>query len=347
MKKTLSLLLIIFCLLQTLLFTGCQRSYKKFTDYSFDYFDTATTVIGFEKSEEDFKANCEIIKNWLAEYHKLYDIYTLYDGITNLCALNKSQGKEITVDRKIIDLLLYAKQLYLKTEKINIALGSVLSIWHSYREQGMLNPNDAKLPPDDILIEASNHIGLDNVIIDSQNNTVMITDKKLKLDVGAIAKGFAAQEVSKKMLENGIEGYLLNLGGNVKIVGKRADGEKWKVGIENPDTASDQAYIEKLELENMSLVTSGSYQRFYTVNGKNYHHIIDPENLYPADYFLSVSVLCEDSALADGLSTALFCLPFEDGKKLVESIDGVYVMWVTKEKEQLYSKGFKDFCYQS
>lgn len=345
MKKTLSLVLMLLCLLQTVFFSGCSKSYEKFTDYSFDYFDTATTVIGFEKTKQDFEKNCTMIKSWLEEYHKLYDIYTLYDGITNLCVLNKSQGKELAVDKKIIDLLLYAKQLYSKTDKTNIALGSVLSVWHNCREQGMSDPSKAELPPNDILTNAAGHIDFENVIIDSKNNTVKITDKSLKLDVGAIAKGFAAQEVSEKMLENGIEGYLLNLGGNVKTVGKRKDGEKWKVGIENPDTDSKEAYIQKLELEDMSLVTSGSYQRFYTVNGKNYHHIIDPKTLYPADYFLSVSVLCEDSALADGLSTALFCLPYEDGKKLVEGIDGVYAMWVTKEKEQLYSKGFKNFCY--
>jgi thiamine biosynthesis lipoprotein len=142
-------------------------------------------------------------------------------------------------------------------------------------------------------------------------------------------------------------GYLLNLGGNIKVVGERYDTEKWKAGIENPDKSSDEAYAQTLELDsNMSLVTSGSYQRFYTVNGKNYNHIIDSKTLYPAEYFASVSVLCENSALADGLSTLLFCLPFESGKKIVEETDGVYALWITNNGKKLYSDGFKDFTYE-
>ena len=346
MKKILSILIAVFLLLQSLILSGCSAHPKKFTDYSFDFFDTATTIIGYEKEEKTFNSNCEKIKSWLLEYHKLYDIYTTYEGINNLSVLNNSQGEELVVDKKIIDLLLYAKELYSKTEKINIALGSVLSIWHDYRERGMQNPSQATLPPLDILTESSKHTDINDIIINTNNNSIIINDPQLKIDVGAIAKGFAAQEIAKKMKENDINGYLLNLGGNVKIVGKRADGETWKVGIENPDTTSDTPYVKKLTLEDMSLVTSGSYQRFYSVNGKNYHHIIDPDTLYPAEYFLSVSILCEDSALADGLSTALFCLPYEEGKRIIESMDSVYAMWIEKDGTQLFSKGFENFCYE-
>lgn len=342
MKKLLSLFLIIFITLSV--FTGCKARKEKFTDYSFDYFDTVTTVIGFEKNKETFDANFKKINGWIKEYHQLYDIYSTYEGVTNIYNLNHSQGKEIAVDSRIIDLLLYAKDLNKKSKKLNIAMGSVLSIWHDYRSLALNDPTKALVPPDEILVSASRYTNLNDIIIDRKNGTVLIKDENLTLDVGAIAKGYTAQKVSEKMKASGMEGYILNMGGNVKIIGNRPDGKAWSIGIENPDTSSNQPYIETLSLNgDMSLVTSGSYQRFYTVQGKNYNHIINPDTLYPAEFFESVSVLCEDSALADGLSTILFCLPYEDGKKLVESLDNVHALWVTNEGEKLYSKGFKEY----
>ena len=341
MKKLLSLFLVA---LLALPLAGCNAKYQKFTDYSFDSFDTVTTIIGFEKDKQVFDQNCQKIKAWLLEYHKLYDIYKAYDGVTNLYTVNRSQGTAVKTDSKIIDLLKYSKNLYTKTNgKLNVALGSVLSIWHDYRAQGLNDPANAVLPPIKLLKNAAPHTRFEDVIIDSAAQTVLIKDKSLTLDVGAIAKGYATEQVAKRMLDNGISGYILNIGGNVKIVGARPDGGKWAIGIENPDRSSSEAYVEELQLDKMSLVTSGSYQRFYTVNGKNYNHIIDPDTLYPAEFFASVSVLCEDSALADGLSTTLFCMPYEDGKKLVEGFEGVHAMWVTPNGEKLYSKEFKAY----
>ncbi len=340
MKKLLTLFLII---LLSLPLVSCTAKTQKFTDYSFDSFDTITTIIGFETEKAVFDENCVKIKKWLSEYHKLYDIYKSYDGIINLYTLNRSQGKSLKVDSRIIDLLQYSKNLYQKTNgKLNIAMGSVLSIWHNYRDSGLKNPETATLPPKNDLHQAALHMNFDDVIIDITAQTVLIKDKELTLDVGAIAKGYAAQEVAKQMESAGMVGYLLNIGGNIKTVEKRPDGEKWTAGIENPNKQNDAAYIEKLKLDNgISLVTSGSYQRFYTVNGKNYHHVIDSATLFPAEYFASVSVICEDSALADGLSTTLFCLSYEDGNKLLQSFENVHAIWVTNDGIKLYTDNFK------
>lgn len=346
MKKILSLTLVI---LLTFSLTACNKQKTKFTDYSFDYFNTVTTIVGFEKSKEDFDKNCEKIKQLLQEYHKLYDIYTLYDGVNNLCKLNQTiDGKHPTlkVDKKIIDLLSYAKEMHQKTSgKLNIAMGSVLSIWHNYRTNGLDDPSNAKLPPIDDLKEANAHTNIENLIINKTDRTVSITDSKLLLDVGGIGKGFAVEEIAKEMKKQNMTGYILNVGGNVRIVGNRDDQEKWKIGIENPDiNDTETPYIEYLSLEEMSLVTSGSYQRFYTVDGKNYHHIIDPKTLMPSEYFNSVSVLCKDSGLADALSTALFCIDLDSGKELLKSFDEVEVMWVLKDNTKHYSNGFKKYC---
>ncbi len=319
--------------------TGCKDKIEKFTDYSFDYFDTATSIIGFEENEEIFKANCERIKEKLGEYHRLYTIYSRYDDLNNIYSVNNSETA-LEVDGKIIDMLCFSKDMYSKTGgNVNVAMGSVLSIWHNAREEGLNDPENAKLPNMDELTDAKYHTDIEKVII--KDNTVFLNDSKMSLDVGAVAKGYAAEQTALWMEKEGITGYLLNVGGNIRAVGKRLDGKKWQIGLENPDRESAQAYIEYLELDEMSIVTSGNYQRFYTVNGKNYHHIIDPDTLMPAVGYKMISVINKSSAVADALSTALFCMSVAEGEKIISEFENTYALWITDSGEKIYSKGFK------
>ncbi len=326
-----------------LLFSSCERKPEKYTEYSFDYFDTVTTIIGYEKSREEFDAVAKIILDELGECHRLFTIYNRYEGLENLCTVNDvKDGKHnvVKVDRRIIDMLLFSKQMYDKTKgRVNVAMGSVLSIWHEYRQAGENEPENAKLPPMDDLREAAEHTDINDVVIDEENSTVFLTDPEMKLDVGAIAKGYAVEAIAKMLYEKGITGYVLNVGGNVRSLGTKPDGEEWSAGIQNPDPDSED-YLAHVSLRDKSLITSGSYQRYYYVDGKEYHHIIDPDTLMPAAYFTSVSIICESSALGDALSTALFCMSYEDGLELVESLDGVEALWVTKDGEQHKTSGF-------
>ncbi len=349
MRKVLSYLLAILTVLLPLFtFTSCEKGKEKFTAYYFDYFDTATTVVGYENSQEDFDKVCEIIKSELNTYHRLFTIYTSYDNLNNLCTVNKVKDgnhQKIKVDKKIIDLLTFCKDFYNKTDGVlNVYSGSVLSIWRSYREAGMNDPQNAKIPPLFDLKEAAKHSDIDNVIIDEKNNTVFIADSQMTLDVGAVAKGYAVERVAETLEKNGVTGYVLNVGGNVRAIGN-ANGEPFKIGIENPDTDSEEKYIAYLKIQDLSLVTSGNYQRFYTVNGKNYHHIIDFETLMPGEKYNSVSVLTKDSGVADALSTTLFLLDLEDGKALVEAMENTEAMWVMPDGEIRYSTGFENYTY--
>ncbi len=346
MKKITSLFLI-FLILSLV---GCKKEIKKqkFTDYSFEYFDTVTTIVGYEENEEVFKKNCEKIKDELSKYHKLYDIYSLYTSINNLASINSTKNGEHTpqkVEKEIIDLINFSKEVYHKTDKkVNIAFGSVLSIWHTARENGIKNPESASLPDKNALEAAAKHTNIDDIIVNNDSNTVFLKDGEMALDVGAIAKGYAVEAVAQFMKENGFNSYILNVGGNVRTLDAKPDGKAYTVGIENPDkNDTENPYIEYLSLENMSLVTSGNYQRFYTVSGKNYNHIIDTTTLYPAENFTSVSVLCESSALADAYSTALFCMSYSEGAKLVADTDGLEAMWVYKNGNKKYSDGFKKY----
>lgn len=338
MKKTVCLILV-FLLSCSL--SGCKKESEKFTDYSFDYFDTATSIIGYETDEEIFKENCDRIKEKLGEYHSLYTAYSRYNDLNNIYSVNNSRDS-LEVDERITEMLEFAVSMHKKTNGyINVAMGSVLSIWHDYRENGLNNPEDAKLPDMNSLTQANMHTDINDLII--EGNTVFLRDSEMSLDVGAVAKGYATEQIALWMEEEGMTGYLLNVGGNIRTVGQRPDGEKWQIGLENPDRESSQAYIEYLEIDEMSIVTSGSYQRFYTVDGVNYHHIIDKDTLMPAVGYKMVSVISKSSAVGDALSTALFCMEYDEGRELVESFEDTYVMWVTEKGEKLYSKGFEKF----
>ncbi len=326
--------------------TSCvpRNRKNKYTTNSFDYFDTVSVITGYEKSQKDFDRVAEEILSQLAEYHKLYSIYHRFQDIENLCTVNElvnGAHRTVKVDRRIIDLLLFAKEMYSATGgKVNVAMGSVLSLWHDYRAVGKDNPNDASLPPMEKLTQAAKHTDIEKLIIDEENCTVTLLDPDMKLDVGAVAKGYATEQIALYLEEKGISGYVLNIGGNVRTVGSKYDGTDWTVGVENPDGTDYSAY---LELSGMSVVTSGSYQRYYVVDGKRYHHIINPDTLMPAEEYLSVSVVCKDSGLADALSTALFCMPFDTGLALVEKMQDVEAMWVTDDGTRYVSSGWRSY----
>ena len=193
------------------------------------------------------------------------------------------------------------------------------------------------------LSRAAEHTDITKIIIDEKNSTVFLEDPMMKLDVGAIAKGYAVEMAARSLEEKNISGYVINVGGNVRTVGPKGDGSKWLVGIENPEDSDDLPYLAYLELSDISLVTSGSYQRYYIVDTKRYHHIIDPQTLMPSEGYLSVSVICKDSGKADALSTALFCMPLDDGLALINSTDDAEAMWVENDGTIHRSNNFESY----
>ena len=336
MKRLLSLLLICCILLP-----GCgkvtQPEKKQYTATFLDLFDTVTTIMGRDSSEEAFREKAQAIRDDLEYYHQLFDIYNEYENIANLKTVNDNAGLEpVKVDPIVIQLLLDCKAYHTLTGgKVNVAMGSVLQLWHETRNDGIRDPQNAELPRESALKEAAEHTLLDRVIINEADSTVFLTDPAMQLDVGAVAKGWSTQKVA----ENAPKGMLISVGGNVCATGpKTEDGMPWVIGIQNPDDAEKN--LHTLYLTEGSVVTSGDYQRYYIVAGEKYHHIIDPETQMPATYWRSVSVVCEDSGLADALSTGLFLTDLEQGKHLAEAC-GVDVLWVDCEGTEFMTPGFE------
>lgn len=316
---------------------------QRYETTTMDVFDTLTQITLYTENEASFEKQSNAIREELKTYHALYDIYNDYPDLNNLKTINDHAGLEpVVVDQKIIDLLNFSKEMYQATDgKTNIAMGSVLSIWHHYRDEGLKNPADAQLPPMADLKEASQHTDINKIIIDPEKNTVFLEDPDMRLDVGAIAKGYATEMVAQQARESGVQSLLLSLGGNVCAIGSKPDGTPWIIGIQNPSLEESKEAIAEIKAIDLSLVTSGNYQRFYTVAGNNYNHIIDPDTLMPATYYDSVSVITEDSGLADALSTALFCMPYEEGRAYVDQLSGVEVFWVFEDGSTMQSKGFE------
>ncbi len=347
MKNRVRIMLISAIVLQSIVFAGCGKEPAKYSAYSFDYFDTVTTITGYAKSQEEFDTIADGVLEELEEYHKLFTIYHRYEDTENLCTVNElADGvhRTVTVDPRIIDMLVYAKEMYETTDgTVNVALGSVLSVWHDYRQEGIDEPWAAKLPPMDKLESAAEHTDINALVIDEEACTVTLADPTTTLDVGAIAKGYAVEMAAQSLEAQGITGYVINVGGNVRTVGAKGDGEKWTVGIENPEEDGEDTYLAYLELAGEALVTSGSYQRYYVVDGKRYHHIIDPVTLMPAEGYVSVSVVCKNSADGDALSTALFCMSPEEGMSLIESLPEAEALWVLSDGTCLESSGFSKY----
>ena len=337
MKRLLCFLLLL-CLL-----TGCtaqiaQPEQKQYTASFLDVFDTVTTITGKADSEDTFRAKTQAVHEELLQYHQLFDIYQDYEGVNNLKTVNDNAGiSPVEVDAGIIELLNDCRFYYeLTGAMVNPAMGSVLQLWHVARNDGINDPANAYLPDAEKLRKAAEYMNFDAVVIDETASTVYITDSNVQLDVGAVAKGWATQRVA----ESAPEGLLISVGGNVCATGpKDPNGTPWVVGIQNPN-GGDQ-YLHTLYLTKGSLVTSGDYQRAYVVDGELYHHIIDPNTLYPSTHWRSVTILSADSGLADALSTALFLLPLEEGLALLDKT-GADAMWVDREGNNFYSPGFQD-----
>jgi thiamine biosynthesis lipoprotein len=338
MKKLVLLLVTALLLLNTGCAFGTGSRKTNYRKYSYEFtgtFDTMIQFIGYAENKKQFE---ELVKKGqarLEELHKLFDIYNNYDGINNIKTINDNSGiKPVEVEQEIIDIIQFSKKWHDKTGgAVNIALGSVLSIWHNYRKQAIINPESARLPDLNLLKKAALNTDIKKVKVDSKNKTVFLQERGMSLDLGAVGKGFAIEIVARELESEGFTSFIISGGGNVRAVGKPRDGirNKWGIGIQNPKgnaAISEYDPLDTVFITDSSVVTSGDYQRYYEVNGKRIHHLIDPDTLMPANYYRAVTVMTKDSGLADFLSTALFLLPYEKSRALVESLEGVEALWV-------------------
>ena len=296
----------------------------------YDHFDTVSVFYDYTGMENaEFSALAKSVESSIAHYHRLFDAYNEYDGINNIATINRLAGSgAVKTDRAIVELLLFAEEMYVKTGgKVNYAMGAVTYLWKTLPAM----KEGARIPTEEELSEAGRHISPGSVIINEEDSTVEILDSALRLDLGAIAKGYTAELIKSELVALGYTGLVLDMGGNLCAVGAKPSGEGWKSGIRNPLYSEDgeEPYSRTVTLLDDSLVTSGVYERYHTVDGKKYHHIIDTETLMPENRYLSVSVQTSHSGVADSLSTAIFNMDFDAAKAFIkefsESLEVTFV----------------------
>lgn len=340
MKRIAAILLIIAALFAP---CGCKKTDAKYQYAFFDVFDTVTELTIYAENEAAAADAARAAHERLIYLNKLYDIYNEYDDAVSLMEVNRRAAiAPVEISAETMALLEFAKEAYALTGgRVNAAMGSVLSIWHDYREAGLADEANAKLPPMELLEQAAEHTDINSIVLDEAKGTVFFTDDMVRLDVGAIAKGFAGQIVTDGLnarIEAGeISAALISLGGNVCAAGTKPNGEAWQIAVQNPRGGDNAATVS---IASGYVVTSGDYQRYYTVNGVRYNHIIDPDTLMSADKHASVTVISSDGALADALSTALFIMDTDEGRALIDSIDGAEALWIAKDGGITRTDGF-------
>ena len=328
--------------------TGCSKlpgggspadtGYTRYSTQFYDTFDTIIQVIGYAETQEEFEGYAGTIHQRFQELSQLYDRFYEYSGVNNIRTINLNAGvAPVEVEPELLEMLSFAKEWCQKTQgRVNIAMGPVLEIWHQYRDQysGQALAADAAgaLPSMEALDDANHFSSLDKVIIDREKGTVFLEDKKMALDVGAVAKGYAAQLVADEIYEAGFRSFTISAGGNVITKDPPLDGVRnsWGIGIQDPFADLNKPDSQSLDValvSNRCVVTSGDYRQFYTVGDQLIHHIIDPATLWPANQYRALTVVCEDSGLGDFLSTCLFVMDYDEGRALAEEL-GVGVLWV-------------------
>lgn len=340
MKRIAAILLIIAALFAP---CGCKKTDAKYQYVFFDVFDTVTELTIYAENEAAAADAARAAHERLIYLNKLYDIYNEYDDAVSLMEVNRRAAiAPVEVSAETMALLKFAKEAYALTGgRVNAAMGSVLSIWHDYREAGLADEANAKLPPMELLEQAAEHTDINSIVLDEAKGTVFFTDDMVRLDVGAIAKGFAGQIVTDELnarIEAGeISAALISLGGNVCAAGTKPNGEAWHIAVQSPRGEGNAATVS---IASGYVVTSGDYQRYYTVNGIRYNHIIDPDTLISADKHASVTVISFDGALADALSTALFIMDTDEGRALIDSIADAEALWIAKDGGITRTDGF-------
>ncbi len=327
---------------------SCRSTFntQKYSSSFFDCFDTVITVYGYAENQAVFNEFTALVHEQFVLLHEQFDAYHEYKGINNVYTVNQKAGVEpVKVSAELFDLIKRSKEMYTQTGgKVNIALGAVLDVWSTYRELATKDPDNAVLPDTKELGMAAQHIDINQIVLDEQAQTVFLSDPYMSLDVGAVAKGYACEIVKNHLMAKKYDSFVISAGGNVVAVGQDIGQESdWSIGIQNPDAQTAGEIIDTVLASDKAVVTAGSYQRYFTVNGVRYHHIIDPATLMPTAHFDSVTVICDDSMMADYMATTLFILPAEQAMALAEKIRGLEAVWVDTQGAITYTSGYPDY----
>jgi thiamine biosynthesis lipoprotein len=212
------------------------------------------------------------------------------------------------------------------------SVGPLVKLWG-------IGTDHARLPESAEIAAAKRLVGWKDIVLDETKGTVFLRRKGMALDLGSTSKGYAADEIAKLIRAARVKGAVIDLGGNVYVVGSRPDGKGWRIGLQDPFSTERGAYLGIASLVDKTMVTSGVYERFFIKDGKRYHHILDTKTGYPVDNgLMSVTIVTARSFDADGFTTTIFALGRIRGMALARE-KGVDVIVVDSDKKVYMSPG--------
>ena len=216
----------------------------------------------------------------------------------------------------------------------DITIKPIVALWGIGKE-------GQQIPSSNEINEKLKTVNYKDIVLDKNDRSIFLKNKKQEIDVGGIAKGYAADEVKNVMIKNGIKSALINLGGNILAIGTKIDGTPWSVGIQDPFKTRGE-FVLIISVINKSVVTSGNYERYFEVEGKRFHHIINPSTGYPSESdIVGATIISDNSIDGDGLSTGVYIMGVQKAIKLIEEIEGVDAILITKSKEIYATSGMK------
>ena len=305
-------------------------------DYSQTYYDLGTvseiTLYNIKESEAN-----DILK-------KCGDILLSIDNTmgktreySEVSKINENAGKEYV---KVSDETFYVIKNALHFSDISdgvfdITVGPIVDLWG-------IGTDNARVPISKEIEEKLPLVNYKDISLDEKNKSVKLEKENMEIDLGGIAKGYAADKIYEYLKEENVEIAIINLGGNVFTLGEKTKNTPFKVGIQDPTNERGNS-IGSINVSDQSVVTSGIYERYIKKDGVIYHHMIDPSTGYPFDNNLSsVTIVSSSSLIGDGLSTTAFGLGVEKGLKLIESIDDTEAIFITKDKKVYTTSNLKD-----
>lgn len=315
-KNIIYFAVLLFCSLFIL--TACSPQKEKVYKKSRILMDTLVTITASSDSAENAE---KAIEKAFSEIKKLERLLNFYDANSEISAINRNAGRgSVKISPETMEVIEKAIFASKHTDgAFDITIGSQVILWDFHK----------KIKPDDNVIKKKLLLtGYAGIILDRETSSVRLKEKGMMIDLGAIAKGYAADKAVEVLKTNGINAGIVSIAGDIKAFGLRPDKKPWKTGIRNPRPKdSNDELLAVTGLTDKAISTAGDYERYFVKDGKRYHHILNPKTGYPAEGVHSVTVIANEGAVADSFSTGIFVLGTEKGMKLMQKmgIDGIIV----------------------
>ena len=347
LKKILIILLMIILFSGATVFSLFKEEEASTTVFLFD------TIIKIKAYGNNSNAAVKSAVQRITEIENKMSAYKEDSEISNI---NKNGYKnDIVVSEdtfKVLEKSLYYSNI--TQGHFDITVKPLMDLWG-------FGTGEFNLPDEESIKNTISYVGYQHIRINPENLSVSVNHNKVGIDLGAIAKGYAGDEVIRILKENGIESAFVDLGGNIVVMGEKrqsiwqellnnifrrnqalGENKKWKIGIQDP-VKQRGSPMAAIEVNNKAIVSSGAYERNFEYDGRLYHHIINPFTGYPAKSgLISVTIISEQSIEADALSTGVYVMGEDKGLKLIESIPGVEVIMINDRNEVIVSQGLKN-----